>query len=629
MWDSLLTWMTGTFLNPAMLGFLGLIPVIILFYILKLKRTAIEIPSTLLWQKSLQDLTANAPFQRLRKNLLLFLQMLILLLIAIALARPYIQALGRSGVSACLLIDRSASMSAREADGRTRLDMAKDRALQMIDQMGGGDTMMIVTFAENSDVLCEKIDDRTRLRAIVRAIQPSQSRTNIRDAVMVAQSLMLAQSDMKLYIVSDGVIRDLAQIGAKMVNTSYVQVGETRDNAGIAAFSIREPFEGQGTRQAFALIHNESDKRLRSTLTLYFNDRAAAIEEIEVAPQADGQFVFALPNDESGLLRLDLDSKDALALDNRAWLTIRPRSAVKTLLVGPGNSTNAVFLKRALSLDPRVELSAVEFADYVVNDEFDLTIFDNVAPEEIPYGASVFINVAPPVSDFELSDETIEQPLIVSQDREHPVMRFLVMENVGIAKARKMTLPEGARALATTTASPLIADLSDPDHQILVIGFDIAESNWPMRLSFPLFMQNLLSWTPRMTAAGGETVNTGRPITIMPEEGLDTVTVKTPDGRSETVKLDPSRPSYFGQTEIAGPYIVQYGEFKEIEHAVNLLDRQESSITPTEALQFGRLIAPAEKDNIMQNKELWPWFLIAALVILALEWYIYSRRAWL
>jgi hypothetical protein len=77
-------WLTGAFLAPAFLGFLALIPVIVLLYLLKLRRTEIVIPSTYLWIKSLQDLTANAPFQRLRKNLLLLLQIIAVLLLAIA-----------------------------------------------------------------------------------------------------------------------------------------------------------------------------------------------------------------------------------------------------------------------------------------------------------------------------------------------------------------------------------------------------------------------------------------------------------------------------------------------------------------------------------------------------------------
>ena len=160
----------SSFLAPAFFAFLGLIPVVVILYLLKLRRTEVIIPSTMLWQKSLQDLTANAPFQRLRKNLLLLLQILALLALVFALARPFVRAEGSRGRSLCLVIDRSASMQTVEADG-TRLDLAKQQAFGMIDSLESGDRMMVVSFAQSADVLCELTDDQYRLRQAVRGIR--------------------------------------------------------------------------------------------------------------------------------------------------------------------------------------------------------------------------------------------------------------------------------------------------------------------------------------------------------------------------------------------------------------------------------------------------------------------------
>ena len=57
-------------------GLLALIPpAIIALYFLKLKRIPLEVPSTYLWRKSIEDLHVNSIWQRLRKNLLLYLQL--------------------------------------------------------------------------------------------------------------------------------------------------------------------------------------------------------------------------------------------------------------------------------------------------------------------------------------------------------------------------------------------------------------------------------------------------------------------------------------------------------------------------------------------------------------------------
>src|SRR5689334_24790739 len=103
------------------------IPALLVLYFLKLRRREMPVSSTLLWRKAIQDLQVNAPFQKLRRNLLLLLQMLLLLLLTLALSRPVANYYRGAGKTSVILIDRSASMSARDIKGgkETRLDEAK------------------------------------------------------------------------------------------------------------------------------------------------------------------------------------------------------------------------------------------------------------------------------------------------------------------------------------------------------------------------------------------------------------------------------------------------------------------------------------------------------------------------
>src|SRR5277367_6223141 len=50
---------------------------IVLLYFLKLKRRPIQVPSTFLWKKSIEDLHVNSLLQWLRQNVLLLLQILV------------------------------------------------------------------------------------------------------------------------------------------------------------------------------------------------------------------------------------------------------------------------------------------------------------------------------------------------------------------------------------------------------------------------------------------------------------------------------------------------------------------------------------------------------------------------
>src|SRR5579871_1360157 len=116
-------------------GLLAATPVAVLaLYFLKLKRQPLEVPSTFLWSRSIEDLRVNSLWQRLRQSLLLVLQLAALALAAFALARPYWEGGRLSGGRYIFLIDNSASMSATDV-APTRLDEAKRRVGQLIDEM--------------------------------------------------------------------------------------------------------------------------------------------------------------------------------------------------------------------------------------------------------------------------------------------------------------------------------------------------------------------------------------------------------------------------------------------------------------------------------------------------------------
>src|SRR5579863_5651943 len=95
-------------------------PTLLVLYFLKLRRKEMVVSSTFLWKKAIQDLQVNAPFQKLRRNLLLLLQLLLLLAILLSLARPVANYRPGAGKQTVILIDRSASMKARDMDGHTR-----------------------------------------------------------------------------------------------------------------------------------------------------------------------------------------------------------------------------------------------------------------------------------------------------------------------------------------------------------------------------------------------------------------------------------------------------------------------------------------------------------------------------
>src|ERR671913_1186067 len=107
-----------TFLNPwfAALAAAIAIPSLLILYFLKLRRREMAVSSTFLWKKSIQDLQVNAPFQKLRRNLLLLLQLILLALLLLALSKPVANYAPGPGKTTVILVDHSGSMSTRDQE---------------------------------------------------------------------------------------------------------------------------------------------------------------------------------------------------------------------------------------------------------------------------------------------------------------------------------------------------------------------------------------------------------------------------------------------------------------------------------------------------------------------------------
>ena len=161
---------------------------IILLYFLKLKRKPLQVPSTFLWRKSIEDLHVNSLFQWLRDNILLFLQVLTVLALIYAILAPQLHGRASESKHYVLMIDNSASMAATDV-APSRLEAAKDEALAEIDAQGDNDFGMVIAFHSTAEIVQSYTNDRGVLRQRIRDIVQTQGTTRIEDALSLADSL--------------------------------------------------------------------------------------------------------------------------------------------------------------------------------------------------------------------------------------------------------------------------------------------------------------------------------------------------------------------------------------------------------------------------------------------------------
>ena len=172
------------FLNPHMLLTLGIIPVLILIHILKPKPRPVDVTNLFLWNAVLKERSYNLSFERLKKNLPLILQILIVTLAALALVRPtWIYMTAKKG-NMVLVIDTSASMKTRSGSGM-RFDLARQKALQLVGERNPEQHVLIVEAGKKPLVKTGFINKTDQAQALVNKLQPSDAPADLESAIFL------------------------------------------------------------------------------------------------------------------------------------------------------------------------------------------------------------------------------------------------------------------------------------------------------------------------------------------------------------------------------------------------------------------------------------------------------------
>src|SRR5437879_3363464 len=226
------------FVSPEAFVFAAAIPVVILFYLLKRKRVVKLISSTLLWQRFLAETQASAPFQRLRYNWLLILQIFMLALIIFALARPYFAGQSKSSRLRVIILDASASMQSTD-EKPSRFEKARDEALQWVSGLRDADQMVVLQAAANTEVKQSATSDKTALRRALQNCAATDSPTRLVEAFKLAETLVKDRSDAEIHLFSDGAVANLGEFENKNLPLIYHKVGEGCNNLGIVSLDVR------------------------------------------------------------------------------------------------------------------------------------------------------------------------------------------------------------------------------------------------------------------------------------------------------------------------------------------------------------------------------------------------------
>lgn len=614
-----------SFLEPIALAFAAALPVVILLYLLKRRRVVKLTSSTLLWQRFLAESQANAPFQKLRNNWLLLLQLLLLALVILAIARPFLEGSARQSRLRVLVLDASASMQSTD-EAPTRFEHAKSEALKWIDGLQDNEQMMILLAASNTEVKQSPTRDKPALRRALASCQPSDGPTRLVEALQTASAFTYEKKGEELtvsgeiHLFSDGAAVDLGELGNKNLPLVYHRVGRRGGNLGIVSLDIRANPENPAERALFAGIANASAEARSVQIELQFNRQVLEVRTVEIPATNSLPLILIARQETDGLFTLKLNATDDLAADNQASIySILPRP-IQVLLVTRGDR----FLEKALRGTPNAQITtATQLSSPAGN--YDVVVLDDVQPLLWPDANVLAIRVAG-TNWFEESASE-KTPAIVDWHHTHPLLRYVNFDNVDVAESILPKLPPWGISLVQSQQRPLLVAGERERRRIVWMGFDPLQSNWPLRISFPIFIANAMDWlNPSLSRSADLLVRAGDPFRYLPRDPVDNAEVTLPDGTRQALTLTPgSREILFMGTQKQGTYQLRAGT-NHVTFCVNLLDAAESNTTPRDELPLGKYAGAIGNSVKTASVELWRWPAAIGLLVLLFEWWFYHRR---
>lgn len=454
------------FSNPAALWLLTLIIPIVLLYLLKRKRSDVTVPSLLVWRKAVEDSRAQTPFQRLRSNLLLFLQILIVTLITALLSEPHVYSRSQQVESWILVIDTSAGMQSTD-EKPDRFAVAREKVQQVLDTIPAHDEVMLISFSVEASVLQPPTANHELIRTRLQTLKPDDVAGDWDRLSLILRPLLRRHPRPRIVIASD--FARCPREFQSAIPFDSLAVGQSGDNVAVTRASVKSTPENPTTQVLFYQISNLSVRERKCDAEIYLDGELADAFELSLGPSESIDRSRELTVLLEKKIEIRVATPDALALDNDFILFAEPARPISVQA-----SYKHPFLDRALRVIPLVTTSA----------DADITILRQ--SEDSPEHKAGLVFFSAP--------ESAGPAQVVQWNRSHPTLRFVDAGVWRFSHCRSLQPPPEADILLETDHGCAAYAEDLPNQRTIVLGFDLDQSDLVTYAGFPIFLQNSLGW---------------------------------------------------------------------------------------------------------------------------------------
>lgn len=602
----------------------------VVLYILKLKRRPELVPFSPIWERVLRDREATTWFSQLKRLLSLLLQLVLLGLLIFAVGDPRPGGRLGEGRNIVVLVDTSASMKATDV-APTRIDAARAKVGELVRGRAATDRVLIAALDASVTPLSTLTDGTPELEAAVTTLAASDTRADLRRGLAFALDVLTGLPHGEVVIVSDGRLGDagIAASGLDLagVTLRWVPVGERGRNAAITAFSARRYPLDKSRAEVMLEVTSFASEPLEVELSLLGDGQIIDVTRLAVQPgERLPRFYPNLAGASRKLeaqLTLATGARDDLPADDRAFALMPERRRARVLVVSRGNN----YLDAALLLDEYLEVTSVPPKAYPPPGQFDVTIFDGVAPTPAEGSGSLLYLGAPEAGAPLKRGKALTGYVFDRWDEKSPFLRWLELNDVQTTRGFTLVAERGDQVLGASDAGPVLVSGRRGARRFLQLGFDPGDSDFVVRVSWPLFILDVIDTFVSEDTGYVSSYRTGDVGYVPVPSGAESATLVDPAGARRVVPVRQGRAVVVA--ERAGFYEIETGapgDGARSGFAVNLLDPDESRIEPPTELALAGITRGLPPVAAGLRREIWVYLLVAALGLALAEWLSYHRR---
>jgi hypothetical protein len=589
------------FLYPGALVFFALLPLLLIAYLVRERPRSI-IVSSVLGYRALRGLRAERPWGWPRLNWLFLIELLILSLVVLAMAQPY---LIHRHTPVAVMLDNSAAMQAGVPPG-ARLEAAKAALIRAIPDQNEVAVTLYVTAPQPHQIADGLTPARARAAiARVRAVDAAQS------PVSVARMLRDIVSGRRF---TQCFFATASPVSPPIPPTVHVfKAGDPIPNYAIGSFAVGGAQFGSGALKANLTVANFSVQPQTLEVSISAEGKALTRAQARLAPQEITAIEFPTLA-PAGSYRADLKPADAFNLDNVAWATPPSGAQINVLFVSPTPADAG-----GLQYLPQLNVHTISPDNYSPETaKADLLIFEYGIPKELPAANALLI--MPPGGDnvFGLRVVPGATTQITDWRSPNPLTDGVNLRLLSLRQPESFAVHPWMQSVVNSNLGSLIMEGKHQGHRYVVLGFNPFPYLGTRNLPMSVLTLNILGY---LSGFGSEDkgYRTGEPW-IVPAGVTDVV---TPSGKR--IPVEPGTPfiedAEQGIYELMGP-----GSQKRL-RAVNLADLNQSNLENPVAIKLDIPATSGEPRDFSERQSLTPYLLAAILALAACEaLFTYRRR---